>query len=65
MSSRDFCFWLMGYFEIHNAGLEDRKDVCHGLPSEKVKMIEKHLALVFKHEIDPSYGDEKHQKSIE
>ncbi len=27
-------------------------------------MIKKHLALVFKHEIDPSMGDEEHQKVL-
>ena len=27
-------------------------------------MIKKHLALVFKHEIDPSMGDDKHQEEL-
>lgn len=55
MTSRDFCYWLQGFFEIHGAGLPDNAD--RGLIGEKVKMIEAHLAMVFKHEIDPSMGD--------
>lgn len=48
MQSRDFCFWLQGYFEI--AGET-------ALSKEQVKMIQQHLALVFVHEIDPSIPD--------
>jgi len=47
MTSRDFCYWIQGYFEI----ADDNK-----LSEQQVKMIKRHLALVFKHEIDPSYG---------
>lgn len=47
MTSRDFCFWLQGYFEI---GDSSELDVA------QVNMIKRHLALVFKHEIDPSIG---------
>jgi len=47
MNSRDFCFWLQGYFEI--SGKSD-------MSSEQVDMVKRHLALVFKHEIDPSLG---------
>lgn len=48
MTSRDFCFWLQGYFEITNP--ED-------ISIEQTQMIRRHLALVFKHEIDPSMPD--------
>ena len=55
MTSRDFCYWLQGYFEV-----SEPKEI-----SEKqTQMIKKHLALVFKHEIDPSMGDEKHQEEL-
>lgn len=47
MTSRDFCYWLQGHFEIADT---DK------LSEAQVKMIKRHLALVFKHEIDPSYG---------
>jgi hypothetical protein len=50
MTSRDFCFWLQGYFEVgYKSG---------GLNNDQVKTIRRHLALVFKHEIDPSMPDE-------
>lgn len=35
-----------------------------GYETELMDMIKKHLTLVFKHEIDPSMGDEKHQKKL-
>lgn len=55
MTSRDFCFWLQGFFEISDAG---------SLDDEQTEMIKRHLALVFKHEIDPSAGDAKHQAEL-
>jgi len=47
MTSRDFCYWLQGHFEISN---------CSELDKPQTEMVKRHLALVFKHEIDPSYG---------
>lgn len=52
MTSRDFCYWIQGFFEIQNPEEIDK---------EKTDMIRRHLKLVFKHEIDPSMGDESHQ----
>lgn len=48
MKSTEFCYWLQGYFELSS----DRQ----GLSEEQVEVIRRHLALVFKHEIDLSYG---------
>jgi hypothetical protein len=56
MTSRDFAYWLQGYFEIH--GKAD------SLTPEQVEMIKRHLALVFQHEIDPSFGDEQVQQML-
>lgn len=55
MTSRDFCYWLQGYFEIagHN-----------GVTETQSAVIQKHLALVFKHEIDPSFPDSKELDKI-
>lgn len=47
MTSRDFCYWLQGYFEIAGAG---------HFTIDQTVVVKRHLALVFKHEIDPSYG---------
>ncbi len=59
MTSRDFCFWLQGYFEIK----EDTG--YHDLSADQVEIVKKHLALVFKHEIDPSMGGKDHQKELD
>lgn len=48
MTSRDFCYWLQGYFELK--GKEST------LSTEQVAVVKKHLAMVFRHEIDPSFG---------
>ena len=55
MTSRDFAFWLQGFFEISES---------ENLSKEQTKVIKKHLNLVFKHEIDPSMGDQAHQEKL-
>ena len=55
MTSRDFAYWLQGFFEVSNA---------ETITKEQTQVIKNHLNLVFKHEIDPSMGDEKHQQEL-
>jgi uncharacterized protein YfkK (UPF0435 family) len=55
MTSRDFAYWLQGYFELTNPIEINEKET---------ELIKRHLNLVFKHEIDPSMGDEKHQSEL-
>lgn len=56
MNSIDFCFWLQGYFEISGS-----KEIS----PDQAKIINAHLNLVFKHEIDPLRDDQtKTEKSI-
>jgi hypothetical protein len=57
MTSREFCYWLQGYFELHQGGYE-------GLNPEQTATVRRHLALVFKHEIDPSYPGSKDLSAI-
>lgn len=57
MTSRDFCYWLQGYFEIRGEPVE-------AMEPRQVEMIKRHLALVFKHEIDPSQGSAEHQVEL-
>jgi hypothetical protein len=45
MTSRDFCYWLQGYFELTGNNI---------VSENQVQCIKNHLNLVFKHEIDPS-----------
>lgn len=61
MQSRDFAFWLQGYFEITEATSNRAPE---GLTEGQVDMIKKHLALVFVHEIDPAMGNKEHQKVL-
>ncbi len=51
MTSREFCYWLQGYFEVNERG----ETYSTQLNKEQLKIVKKHLAMVFKHEIDPSY----------
>jgi hypothetical protein len=55
MTSRDFCFWIQGLFELCEPKTLDERQTA---------LIRQHLALVFKHEIDPAMGDEKHQDDL-
>lgn len=56
MNSRDFCFWLQGLFELSNPATLDAK---------QTDLIKRHLNMVFQHEIDPSFGDEKVQSALD
>jgi len=55
MKSRDFCYWLQGHLELNPDA---------PMSAEQVEIVKRHLALVFKHEIDPSMGDAKHQAEL-
>ena len=50
MTTREFCYWLQGYFEI-----EGRNS--YTLSTDQCDTIRKHLSLVFAHDIDPAAGD--------
>jgi hypothetical protein len=54
MTSRDFAYWLQGLFE-----LSDPKT----LNEHQTDLIKRHLHLVFKHEIDPSYTDDPEKQN--
>lgn len=61
MQSRDFCFWLQGYFEILNASSNRPPE---GLTDGQIETIKKHLNMVFIHEIDPSMGNPQKQQAL-
>jgi len=52
MTSREFCYWLQGMFELNSPK--------RGMSKQQVDQIKAHLAMVFKHEIDPSLGTQEH-----
>ena len=60
MTSREFAYWLQGFFEIS----KENPNFSGELNSAQVKMIEKHLSLVFVHEIDNSYGNKEHTDKL-
>lgn len=55
MTSRDFCYWLQGYFELENPT---------EIYADTVEVMRRHLALVFKYEIDPQAGPPEVQKEL-
>ncbi len=46
MTSRDFAYWLQGFFEIADP---------EKITPQQTEMIKTHLSMVFIHEIDPSF----------
>ena len=61
MKSSEFCYWLKGFFELRdgNAGTSDE------LSDNQSKVIQRHLAMVFKHELDATHGDAEHQAELQ
>lgn len=55
MTSRDFAYWLQGFFEIAQPVTAT---------AEQVELIKKHLNMVFVHEIDPSHGGPEEQAKL-
>lgn len=62
MTSRDFAFWLQGFFEITDANSIQTPPM--SLAPDQVSMIKRHLSLVFLHEIDPSMGGKEKQDEL-
>jgi len=56
MTSRDFAFWLQGFFEITGTNKIDEG---------QAEIIKNHLNLVFKHEIDPSLNGSKSKEEVQ
>lgn len=53
MTSREFCYWLQGYFEISAAHPNAPERLI--VNADQIVTIKRHLDMVFAHEIDPSY----------
>jgi hypothetical protein len=56
MTSRDFCFWLQGFFELTTPTVQ--------LTAPQIALVRAHLNLVFAHEIDPSMGGPRPQAKL-
>ena len=55
MTSRDFCYWLQGLFELGDPT---------ALDANQTDLVKRHLAMVFLHEIDPSAGGPGEQETL-
>lgn len=58
MTSRDFCYWLQGFFELQQAGPG------YNLTASQTDAVRAHLAMVFIHEIDPAFGGKEVQDKL-
>jgi hypothetical protein len=57
MTSKDFAYWLQGFFEI-----AEEKEIT----PRQVEIIKNHLKLVFYYDIDKSYGvDQKTSEAMQ
>ena len=66
MTSRDFCYWLQGYFEIGDKVPQPPEPHGgYGLNGDQLECIKRHLAMVFVHEIDPSFGGPEKQAKLD
>lgn len=55
MQSRDFVYWLQGFFELSKPT---------ELNAEQTLAIRNHLAMVFVHEIDPAFPEKEKLQEI-
>lgn len=64
MKATEFCYWLQGFFELNQAAEQYTNQHTNQLISEQVEIIQRHLALVFVHDIDPKAGPSKYQEEL-
>lgn len=60
MKATEFCYWLQGFFELNQAAEQYTKQ----LTPEQVEIIQRHLALVFVHDIDPQAGPPEYREIL-
>lgn len=65
MKASEFCYWLQGFFEIRNAGINGGGVGDKTIDALQVEVIERHLALVFAHDLDPQQGTPEHQAELQ
>jgi hypothetical protein len=63
MTSRDFCYWLQGFFEVSGVGQVD-EHVSMLMTGTQIEAVKRHLAMVFVHEIDKTHGDAAEQATL-
>jgi hypothetical protein len=58
MKASEFCYWLQGFFELRSASSPVK-----AIDGHQAAMIERHLSLVFLHDLDPQQVAEKLQET--
>ena len=61
MKASEFCYWLQGYFEIAGSTPQEPG----AINSQQSATIQRHLALVFAHELDKQHGDADQQAKLQ
>ena len=66
MNATEFCYWLQGYIEVTKAGQPPgNSPLMRTLNQAQLDTIERHLALVFQHDIDPKQGPPAVQQQLQ
>lgn len=55
MKADNFCYWLQGFMELGSPDI---------VTEEQLSDIKAHLRIVFKYDIDLSYGNKTHQQLL-
>jgi hypothetical protein len=58
MKASEFCYWLQGFFELRAASSPVK-----AIDGNQAAMIERHLAMVFVHDLDPQQVADKLQEA--
>ena len=60
MTARDFCYWLQGFVELTEANPAPQG----GLTPNQLAVVQRHLAMVFAHDLDPKAGPPAVQQKL-
>lgn len=60
MTAVQFCYWLQGYFEVRAASGEPGGSIS----TKQSEVIQRHLNMVFSHDIDPQAGGPEVQHKL-
>jgi hypothetical protein len=66
MKASEFCYWLQGFFELRRAASQ-AADAPDGVKINAAQsaVIERHLNMVFHHDLDPKQGTPEHQEELQ
>jgi hypothetical protein len=66
VNATEFCYWLQGYIEVTKAGQPPgNSPLMWTLNQGQLDVIDRHLALVFRSDIDPKQGPPAVQQQLQ